>query len=426
MPRHPRRRINKLNLSNTTLALVTEPFAPISARVRRMSVSPTIAMSTRAAELRARGIDVISLAVGEPDFDTPAHIIEAAHRAAKAGKTRYTAADGGPEVKAAAIEKFRRENGLTFTPEQIHVASGAKQVIYNAFAATLEPGDEVVIFTPTWVSYIDVVEFCGGRAVIVPTSAQDGFQPSTQALAAAISPRTRWVLLNSPNNPTGAVWPEPTIAALLDVVRAHPGVLVMSDEIYEQLVFDGHRPTCLAALAPDLAARMLVVNGVSKTYAMTGWRIGYAAGPEWLTSAMAKVQSQTASSPCTPAQFAAAEAITSDQSLVGQWRSIMATRRDIALRILQDCTRLSIVVPHGAFYIFPGVGACLGLRTPQGQTLENDTQICEYLLDAAKVATVPGAAFHASPFVRLSFALDESRITEACRRIVQALDALTD
>ncbi len=402
-----------------------EAFAPISARVRRMSISPTIGMSTRAAELRAQGKDIISLAVGEPDFDTPAHIIEAANRAAKAGKTRYTAADGGPEVKAAVIEKFRRENGLVYGTKQIHVASGAKQVIHNAFAATLEPGDEVIIFTPTWVSYIDIVEFCGGRAVIVPTSAQDGFQPSAQALAAALSPRTRWVLLNSPNNPTGAVWSGQAIDAILDVVRAHPGVLLMSDEIYEQLVFDGHQHICLAVRAPDLASRLLVINGVSKTYAMTGWRIGYAAGPEWLISAMAKVQSQTASSPCTPAQFAAVEAMIADQSLVAHWRAIMAHRRDLVMNALADCSRLSIVMPHGAFYVFADVGACLGLRTPKGQVLEDDTQVCEYLLDSAGVATVPGAAFQASPFVRLSFALDEPRLVEACRRIIEAVESLT-
>lgn len=396
----------------------------INQRVRNMSLSPTIAMSVRAAKMRAEGRDVIGLAVGEPDFDTPEHIIAAADKAARSGFTRYTAPDGGAAVKAAVVAKFAQENSIAVTPAEVHVASGAKQVIHNAFAATLEPGDEVVIFTPAWVSYIDIVEFCGGRAVTVPTVPGRGFLPTPADLAAAITPRTRWVLINSPNNPTGAVWPAELLAELGAVLAAHPSVLVMSDEIYEHLVFDGAKHVSFLTAAPQLAGRVLTINGVSKTYAMTGWRVGYAIGPEWLIGAMAKVQSQTAGSSNAPAQAAATEALNGDQSLVPEWCAIMERRRDLAVGILTGSSRLQIARPGGAFYIYADVGRCIGARTPDGVVLADDTAVAEYVLSAGGVATVPGAAFAQEPFLRLSFALEDDRVAEACHRIVSALDAL--
>ncbi|TVR06250.1 MAG: pyridoxal phosphate-dependent aminotransferase [Salinarimonadaceae bacterium] len=394
-------------------------------RVLGIKLSPTIAMSERAARMREAGKDVISMAVGELDFDTPAHVVESADAAAKRGFTRYTAPDGAPFVKDAVREKFLRDNDLSFGREEIHVASGCKQVIHNAFAATLDPGDEVVIFTPSWVSYIDIVEFCGGTPVVVETRPEEGFLPDPAGLEAALTPRTKWVLLNSPNNPTGAVYPAALLARLADVVAAHPRAMVMSDEIYEHLVFDRAPRQSFMVAAPALRPRTLIVNGVSKTYAMTGWRVGFAAGPRWLIDAMACVQSQTAGSSNSPAQAAAATALTGDQSEIPRWRQVLERRRDLAMEILRRCGRLDVRAPGGAFYIYADVSRCIGAITPGGATLADDDAVAEYLLDAAHVATVAGSAFAFSPFVRLSFALDEGRIAAACERIVAALDALT-
>ncbi|MEY2619446.1 MAG: hypothetical protein RL522_2448 [Pseudomonadota bacterium] len=396
----------------------------LSDRVRSIGTSATIAMSQRAAAMRASGVDVISMAVGEPDFETPPHIIEAAHAAALSGFTRYTAADGGPGVKQAVQRKLLRDNGLTYTAPEIHVASGCKQVIQNAFAATLNPGDEVIVFTPCWVSYIDIIEFAGGTAVLVPTGAQDGFQVDAQALRDAITPRTKWVLLNSPNNPTGAVCPALLLDAIAAVLQEHPGVLVMADEIYEHLVYDGVEHVSILQRAPQLRDRVLLVNGVSKSYSMTGWRIGFGAGPQWLTAAMANVQSQTAGSSCSIAQAAAAEAMTGDQANLPLWRERLTRRRDLALPILARSRWLSVNRPDGAFYLYAGVHACIGARTPQGTVLQDDTAVVEYLLVQGHVATVPGEAFAMSPFVRFSFALDDERLAQACQRIVDALDKL--
>jgi aspartate aminotransferase len=399
--------------------------ALLSRRVRSMKLAPTIAMSERAARMREAGLDVISLAVGEPDFDTPLHIIEGAYAAARRGFTRYTAPDGSPLVKDAVREKMLRDNGLSFTRGEIHVASGCKQVIYNAFAATLDPGDEVVIFAPSWVSYIDVVEFCGGTPVVVETRLEKGFLPDPRALAAAIGAKTKWVLLNSPNNPTGAVYPASLLAEIAAVVARHPSAMIMSDEIYEHLTFDGNRHVSMLEAAPQLRARTLLVNGVSKSYAMTGWRIGFAAGPEWLIEGMARVQSQTAGSSNSIAQAAAATAMTGDQSELPRWRAIMERRRDQALEILRGSNRLVVFRPTGAFYIYADVSRCIGAAAPDGRILREDAAVAEYILEAAHVATVPGAAFAMSPFVRLSFALDEERVADACMRIFAALNRLT-
>lgn len=396
-----------------------------SARVQAMKISPTIAMSGRAAGLKAKGLDVISLALGELDFNTPGRIVDAAHNAAINGMTRYTAPDGTAELKQAIQAKFLRDNGLGFALNEIHVASGCKQVIHNALAATLDAGDEVIIFAPYWVSYSDLIEFCGGKAVIVPTKPEDGFLPQRRQLAEALTSRTRWVLLNSPNNPTGAVYSAELLSQLTEVIEQHQSVLVMADEIYEHLAFDGLTHVSYLAALPHMRDRVLTVNGVSKTYAMTGWRIGYGAGPSWLIGAMAKVQSQTAGSSCSVAQEAAREALTGEQALISRWRETLESRRDRALEILRKSPWLE---PHGAqgsFYVFCGVGRCIGATTPDGQILTSDIDVADYILRQANVATVAGEAFGASPFIRISFTVDIERLAEACQRIVDTLDGIS-
>lgn len=396
----------------------------LSARVRSIAIAPTIAMSERAAELRARGEDVVNLAVGEPDFPTPPEVVDAAHEAARRGFTRYTAPDGAALVKDAVRVKLARDGLPPYGRSAIHVASGAKQVISNALAATLDAGDEVVVIAPAWVSYADMAAFHGGTPVIVRAEAARGFVPDVAAIRAALTPRTKWVLVNSPNNPTGAVYPAGRMAAIAQAVAAHPRALLLSDEIYDQLVLDGGPHVSAVAAAPSLAGRILLVNGVSKSYAMTGWRIGFAAGPEWLIAAMAKVQSQLAGSASSVSQAAAAAALEGDQSRLGEWRSILRRRRDAALAALGGTNRLAPFPPSAAFYIFADVSRAIGARTPAGRLLATDTDVSEYLLEAAHVATVPGSAFSASPWVRLSFALEEERLVLACERIAQALNRL--
>ena len=399
--------------------------ALLSARVRSMGTSPTIAMSQRAAAMRSAGVDVISMAVGEPDFDTPARIVEAAYAAAKSGFTRYTAADGAPVVKSAVRQKLLRDNHLDYAAAEVHVASGCKQVIQNAFSATLDPGDEVIVFTPCWVSYMDIIEFCGGVPVVLPTDPESGFLPDVAALRAAITPKTKWVLLNSPNNPTGAVYPAAVLRDIAGALADQPQVLIMSDEIYEHLVYDAARHVSILEVAPHLRERVLLVNGVSKTYSMTGWRIGFAAGPAWLIEAMGCVQSQTAGNSCSVAQAAAAEAMTGDQSELSSWLKMFQSRRDRALSVLGKSRRLAVTLPAGAFYLYVNVSPCIGAETGRGAVLGDDTAVVEYLLHEAHVAAVPGIAFAMSPFVRLSFALDVDRVEQACMRIVEALDKLT-
>ena len=396
----------------------------LSLRVDAMTTSPTIARSQRANAMRATGTDVISMAVGEPDFATPSRIVDAAHAAARSGFTRYTAPDGAPVIKGAVRQKLIRDNHLAYSHDEIHVASGCKQVIHNGFAATLNPGDEVIVFAPCWVSYIDIIEFCGGVAVVLPTQANTSFAPDAELFRAAITPRTKWVLLNSPNNPTGAVYSRRVIEDLAAVLAPHPDILVMSDEIYERLVYGGVRHTSILEVAPDLRDRVALINGVSKTYSMTGWRIGYAAGPAWLIEAMGRVQSQTTGSSCSVSQAAAAEAMNGDQSEVAEWVAIFKRRRDRAMAVLQTSSRIRVVRPDGAFYLFLDVSLCVGARAPDGEILVNDTAVVEYLLNSANVATVPGIAFAMQNYLRLSFALDEDRVAEGCQRIVEALDKL--
>jgi len=396
----------------------------VSNRVQAMKISPTIAMSERASAMKAEGRDVISLSLGELDFNTPESIIEAAHLAALKGLTRYTAPDGMVSLKRAVRAKMERDSALSFELNEIHVASGCKQVIYNALAATLDKSDEVVIFAPYWVSYSDLIEFCGGTVVVVHTSAGDGFLPDPAKLAEVLTPRTKWVLLNSPNNPTGAIYGRERLRQLAEILAAYPAVLVMADEIYEQLTFDSNIHVPFLQAAPHMRDRVVTVNGVSKTYAMTGWRIGFGAGPSWVIAAMAKVQSQTAGNSCSVAQAAAQEALSGDQSLVASWRTILETRRDHAIGILKLSRWLEVPQPLGAFYLFCGVSRCIGARTPSGAILKSDIDVADYLLSHAGIATVAGEAFGASPFLRLSFALDIKSLTDACGRIVEACDKL--
>jgi len=395
----------------------------LSRRVRRIALSPTMAIAQRAAALREAGRDVVSLALGEPDFATPGHAIAAAHAAALRGLTRYTPPDGADAVKDAVVRKLARDNRLAYGRSEIHVASGSKQVIHNALAATLDPGDEVVVVAPCWVSYADIVAFCGGTAVAVPAAMDDGFMPDPAHVARALSGRTRWIIVNSPNNPTGAVYPGGLLRDLAAAVAAHPGAMILSDEIYEHMVFDGLVHRSILNVAPALRERTLVVNGVSKTYAMTGWRIGFGAGPAWLVAAMAAVQSQTAGNAASISQAAAAAAMDGGQELLPRRCATMQARRDLACDVLGRSRRLRAFRPQGAFYVFVDVRDCLG-RGGGGAAVGTDVDLAERILETVGVATVPGAAFGASPYLRLSLAADEDTLRDACERIVSCCDAL--
>ncbi len=389
-------------------------FSDTLARIRP---SATIAVTNRARELKAAGRDVIGLGAGEPDFDTPEHIREAAKRAIDAGHTRYTAVDGIPELKAAICEKFRRENGLDYRPSQISVGAGGKQVIFNALVATLNPGDEVIIPAPYWVSYPDMVALAGGTPVLVPTTVASGYKLSAEALEVAITPRTKWFIFNSPANPTGAAYTAEEIRALTDVLLHHPQVWVLSDDIYEHLVFDNFVFATPAAVEPRLYERTLTCNGVSKAYAMTGWRIGYAAGPEPLIKAMSVIQSQSTSNPCSISQHAALAALSGPQDFLPAFRAAFQRRRDLVVAMLNEAPGLYCPKPAGAFYVYPDISRLLGKTTRTGYTIDSDEAFATALLDEEGVAVVHGAAFGLSPNFRISYATDDATLAEACRRI---------
>jgi len=391
----------------------------LSATLSRVNPSPTIAMTTRAAELRAAGRDIIALSAGEPDFDTPDAIKEAAIAAIRAGKTKYTAVDGIPELKQAICDKFSRENGLTYKPSQISVGTGGKQVLYNAFMATLNPGDEVIIPAPYWVSYPDMVRLAGGTPVIIETRIDDNFKLTAAALEAAITPKTKWFLFNSPSNPTGAGYAWDELKALTDVLEKHPHVWVMSDDMYEHLVFDDFRFCTPAQVAPALHDRTLTVNGVSKAHAMTGWRIGYAGGPEPLIAAMRKLQSQSTSNPCTVSQYAALAALTGPQEYLEPNRALFQRRRDLVVSALNAAPGITCPTPEGAFYVYPSIRDCIGQTSVGGKQITNDEDFAIALLEEHGVAVVFGAAFGLSPCFRVSYATSEKELTEACRRITE-------
>ena len=397
----------------------------LSRTLARVKPSPTIAMTNLARELAAEGRDIISLSAGEPDFDTPAHIREAAKAAIDAGRTRYTAVDGIPELKRAIADKFARDNGLDYAPAEITVGTGGKQVLYNALMATLNPGDEVIVPAPYWVSYPDMVELAGGTPVVITAGLEAGYRITAAQLEAAITPRTKWVILNSPSNPTGAGYAEAHLRALTDVLMRHPHVWVLADDIYEHLVFDDFRFVTPAQVEPRLKARTLTVNGVSKAYAMTGWRIGYAGGPVELIRAMGTIQSQSTSNPCSVSQYAALAALTGPQDYIAESRAVFQRRRDLVVSGLNQCAGIDCPTPEGAFYVYPSIAGLIGRRTPTGAEITDDERFAMELLHATGVAVVFGAAFGLSPHFRISYAAADAQLTEAIARIRGFCGSLT-
>ena len=389
----------------------------VSRTLARVKPSPTMAITSKARQMKADGLDVIGLGAGEPDFDTPDNIKQAAIEAIKRGETKYTAVDGIPELKKAISEKFARENGLTYAPNEITVGAGGKHVLYNALLATLDPGDEVVIPSPYWVSYPDIVLLSGAEPVIVETTLKDGFKLTPEALEKAITPKTKWFIFNSPSNPTGAAYTRDEIKALTDVLLRHERVWVLSDDIYEHLVYDGFEFTTPAAVEPKLKERTLTLNGVSKAYSMTGWRIGYAGGPAPLIKAIGTLQSQSTSNPSSISQWAAVEALNGTQDFLKDWVQSFKERRDLVVSMLNQASGLSCPTPEGAFYVYPSCEGCLGKKTPKGQAIDSDDDFATALLQEEGVAVVPGAAFGLSPFFRVSYATSMDALEDACRRI---------
>ncbi|MDP7641483.1 MAG: pyridoxal phosphate-dependent aminotransferase [Alphaproteobacteria bacterium] len=396
----------------------------IAKRLERIKPSPTMAITAKAAELRAEGRDVIGLGAGEPDFDTPENIKEAGIRAIRDGHTKYTKVDGMPELKAAIARKFKRDNGLDYAPEQINVGSGGKHVLYNALMATLDPGDEVVIPAPYWVSYPDMVLLAEGTPVIAPAAEANGFKLLPEELDAAITAKTKWFIFNSPSNPTGGAYSRAEIAALAEVLLRHPQVHILSDDIYEHLVYDGFEFSTMAEVAPELYGRTLTMNGASKGYAMTGWRIGFAGGDAALIKAMAKVQSQSTSSPASISQVAVIEALDGPQDSIGIRNETFRERRDLVVGMLNQTRSITCHKPQGAFYVYPSCAGLIGKKTPDGKAIESSENFAAYLLEGVGVAVVHGTAFGLDPFFRISYATSTEALTEACQRIQRAAAAL--
>tara|TARA_R110000850_G_scaffold31686_3_gene86948 strand:- start:1637 stop:2839 length:1203 start_codon:yes stop_codon:yes gene_type:complete len=397
----------------------------ISKALGRIQPSATLAMSAKVSELKAQGVNVIGLSAGEPDFDTPDFVKEAAIQAIRDGDTNYTVVDGTPALKAAIIGKFQRDNGLTYAANQITVNNGGKHTLFNALVATLDEGDEVIIPAPYWVSYPDIVNFAGGVPVIVEAGADQGYKITPEQLEAAISPKTKWLILNSPSNPTGAAYSAEELKALGEVILPHQNLMVMTDDMYEHIWYADFPFSTIAQVCPDLHDRTLTVNGVSKAYAMTGWRIGYAGGPAWLIKAMAKLQSQSTSNPSSISQAAAVAALNGPQDFLIERNAAFERRRDLVVSMLNDTPGLECPTPEGAFYVYPDASGVIGKTTPKGQVIESDEDLIAYFLDEAQVAAVHGAAFGLSPAFRISYATSEELLTEACTRIQRACSALT-
>ena len=395
-----------------------------SAALQRIQPSATLAMTSRVFELKRQGIDVIGLGAGEPDFDTPDFVKEAAIEAIRAGKTKYTNVDGTPELKQAVLAKFARDNGLTYAENQISVNSGGKHTLFNAFCATIDAGDEVIVPAPYWVSYPDVVEFAGGTPVFIAAGADQNYKITAEQLDAAITAKTKWVVLNSPSNPTGAAYSAAELKALGEVLLRHPHVLIYADDMYEHILYDGFEFATIAQVVPQLYERTLTANGVSKAYAMTGWRIGYAGGPAWLIKAIGKLQSQSTSNPCSISQAASVAALNGDQSFLKERVAAFQGRRDLVVSMLNQINGLTCPRPGGAFYVYPEFAGLIGKTTPKGLKIETDEQMVGYLLDEARVAAVHGGAFGFSPALRISYATSEALLTEACTRIQTACAAL--
>ena len=389
-------------------------------RLNKVKASPTFAMLKLAAELKAQGKDVIGLSAGEPDFDTPDHIKAAAKLAIDQGKTKYTPVEGTPELRAAIVDKFQRENGLIYKPAQVIAANGGKQILYNAFVATVNAGDEVIIPAPYWVSYPDMVNLAEGTPVFVTTSAARGFKMTPQELEAAITPRTKWLILNSPSNPTGAAYSEAELRALADVLLKHPQVWVLADDIYEHLVYDGFKFRTIAQVEPKLIDRVLTLNGVSKAFSMTGWRIGFAGGPEALIKKMGEIQGHSTSNPCSISQAAAVAALNGPRDFLTQWCASFKQRRDMVVELLNAAEGIQCASPEGAFYVYPSCAGLIGRTTPEGRVLQNDEDVAKYFVASEGVAVVVGAAFGLSPAFRISYAASEKQLREACARIQRA------
>lgn len=395
-----------------------------SATLKRVKPSPTLAVTAKARELARQGRKVISLGAGEPDFDTPENICNAAIAAIKRGETRYTDVDGIPELKAAIAAKFKRENGLEYKTTQVSVSPGGKPVIYNAMMASVNVGDEVIIPAPYWVSYPDMVLLAGGTPVFAVGEMADGFKLRPETLEAAITTKTKWLILNSPSNPSGAAYTADELRALGEVLKRHPQVWILTDDMYEHLLFDGFKYSTIAQVVPELYDRTLTMNGVSKAYSMTGWRIGYCAGPEPLIKAMSKIISQSTSNPCSIAQWAAVEALNGPQDFIPQRALVFERRRDLVVGMLNQAKGLYCPKPEGAFYVYPSIKDCIGKQAPSGKIIETDEDFAGELLQTEEVAVVHGAAFGLSPFFRISYATSEAVLTEACSRIQRFCAAL--
>jgi aspartate aminotransferase len=396
----------------------------LSSALGRIAPSATLAMSGRVLEMKAKGLDVIGLSAGEPDFDTPDFVKDAAVEAIRSGKTKYTAVDGIPELKAAIQAKFKRDNGIDYGPKQITVNAGGKHTLFNALVASVDAGDEVIIPAPYWVSYPDIVQFAGGKPVIIMAGADQGYKITPAQLDAAITPKTRWLILNSPSNPTGAAYTALELEALGQVLLKHPHVMLLTDDMYEHIWYAQQPFATMLQVCPELYERTLTMNGASKAYAMTGWRIGYAGGPAWLIKAMGDLQSQSTSNPCSISQYAVAAALNGPQDFLKERNAKFKERRDLVVSMLNDAPGLSCPTPEGAFYVYPDASGVIGKITPKGKKIESDADLIDYFLDDWNVAAVHGAAFGLSPGFRISYATSSDVLREACTRIQSACAAL--
>jgi aspartate aminotransferase len=401
------------------------PKGFLSESLGRIQPSPTIAVTSKARELKAAGRDVIGLGAGEPDFDTPDNIKEAGIAAIRRGETKYTAVEGIPELRGAIAAKFKRENNLDYKPSQTFVSPGGKAIIFNALLATLNPGDEVIVPAPYWVSYPDIVRLAGARPVVIETTLEHGFRLTPKALERAITRKTKWLIFNQPSNPTGACYTREQLKALTDVLLKHPQVWVLTDDMYEHLVYGGFKFSTVAEVEPRLYERTLTMNGVSKAYAMTGWRIGYCAGPEPLIQAMAKLQSQSATNACSISQWASVEALNGPQDFIPKFQKLFEERRDLVVSMLNQTSGIECPKPEGAFYVYPSIRKLIGKKTPAGKKIATDEDFAAALLESEGVAVVHGAAFGLSPFFRISYATSNQVLEEACRRIQRFCASLT-
>ncbi len=397
----------------------------IASRLGRIKPSPTMAVTAQVEEMKRAGEDIIGLGVGEPDFDTPDFIQEAAIKAMRDGKTRYPPPNGIFELREAVCRKLERENGLVYTPDQVSIGVGGKQIIFNAFMATLDPGDEVIVPAPYWVSYTDIAELADGTPVVVPCSEANNFRLTPDQLEAAITPRTKWLVMNSPSNPTGSAYTKAELKALTDVLMRHPHVWIFTDDIYEHVTYDDYEFHTMAEIEPGLYDRTLTVNGVSKAYCMTGWRVGYGAGPKELIKAINTVQSQNCSSTSSISQWAAVAALDGDQSFIAGNNAKFKERRDLVVSMLNQTKGLSCATPEGAFYVYPSCEGVIGKTTPDGEVIETDSDFISYLLSTEGVAAVQGEAFGLSPYLRISYAASIETMEEACQRIQRACAALS-